>query len=243
MPWGTPRRAPVTSLTPQQDRARDLTRVGTPSSASNTAVVPNGLMKWRASWSTTCGTTGTWRPVEARPATDGTSAWMRPTTTHNHGTMVQWLNKPLQAAQSPGQEQREENPSSSEEPPKEQRGHQPQDRPDDHHGGGSGYQDGGHEWSGPSAPQWGTDSRASTYGRADQRNGDPWQGGETQGPQGGRRDGEEPLLGDPWGAYKKSQQGPRETQRSNWSDQHWQRLPSPREEPNPVRQPGRRGPR
>ena len=32
VPWGTPRRAPVASLTLQQDRARDLTRVGTPSS-------------------------------------------------------------------------------------------------------------------------------------------------------------------------------------------------------------------
>ena len=66
--------------------------------------------------------------------------------------------------------------------------------------------------------------------------------GRPRGPKGGEGT-EEPLLGDPWGAYKKSQQGPLETQRSNWSDQHWQRLPSPTEEPNPVRQPGRRGPR
>ena len=57
--------------------------------------------------------------------------------------MAQWLDKPLQAAQSPGQGQREENPSNSEEPPKDQRGCQPQERPEDRRGGGSGYQEGG----------------------------------------------------------------------------------------------------
>ena len=33
--------------------------------------------------------------------------------------MAQWPDKPLQAAQSPGQGQWEENPSNSEEPPKD----------------------------------------------------------------------------------------------------------------------------
>ena len=48
-----------------------------------------------------------------------------------HESMVQWLTKPLQAAQNPEQGQREDNPSNSEKPPQEQKGHQPQDRPED----------------------------------------------------------------------------------------------------------------
>ena len=199
-------------------------------------------MRWRASWSTTCGTTGTLRPVETSHATDGTSALTRPTTT----TTSPWSNGSPSPCKPPRTQSRDKGRTTRRirrNPHRNRRGTSHRIVPRTIHGGGSGYQNGDQEWSSPTAPQWGTDARAGTYGRADQRNSDPWQGGETQGSQDGRRDRGGPLLGDPWGAYKKSHQGPRETQRSDWNDQHWQRMPSPTEEPNSVRQPGRRGPR
>ena len=61
---------------------------------------------------------------------------------YRYSGMVQWLNKPLQEAQGPGQGQRERNPPNSEKLPEERGWHQPQERPWDHHGGGSRYQNG-----------------------------------------------------------------------------------------------------
>ena len=69
-------------------------------------------------------------------------------------------------------------------------------------------------------PAMETDSRASAYGRVDQRDGDPWQKEETQGSQRGREGGEKDPLGDPWGNYKKNQQWPRENQQSSWGNKH-----------------------
>ena len=122
------------------------------------------------------------RPGESRGMWD-----MRVDATYDHhySGMVQWLNKPLQAAQGPGQGQREHNPPNSEKPPEEWGWHQPQERPRDHHGGGSGYQNGGQGWSSLAAQEWGTGVLAKAYRRT--RTDEPTNGTATDGSSGGPR--------------------------------------------------------
>ena len=156
--------------------------------------------------------------------------------------LAEWLGKPLGAAPNPKEWKRAEAPPNSNMPAEDKGRHKPQERGEGHHEGGSEYQCGrkgaygsGHS---PSDIWRGTAGRSNTLKNDKQRDGDPWQSGEPQGAQGEQGNAGEAPPDDPWGPYRKKQQGqlPQGEQQRGWGSQHWQAPADQTEQPAPARQ-------